>query len=247
MLLERITWCVRQGERWALLGANGAGKSMLLSLAAAVRHPSSGRVVVLGEQLGRADMRSLRARIGVVDAAQRMPERLPLRHYVLTGVTGTIQPAVRRYTAAEQQRAEDLCDLLGLSAVWDSIIGTCSAGERSRARIARAMMPAPQLLLLDEPAAALDLVAREALLAALDELVAAEPTLTTVLVTHHLEELPAGITSALLLKAGRVLAAGPATDVLTTAGLSDCYGVALEVQRSNGRYSAAARRSGVRS
>jgi iron complex transport system ATP-binding protein len=235
-LLRKVTWRVRAGEHWALLGPNGAGKTTLLSVAGARRHPSAGVVRVLGERLGRVDMRELRRQIGVVDPALRMPDELTAEAVVLTGATGSVQPLWDRYGAAELARARELLELLGCAHLASRRVGTCSQGERGRVRIARALMPSPRLLLLDEPASGLDLTAREVLLAALGGLAAFEPDLATVVVSHHLEDLPAHTTHALLLAGGEVVAAGQVETALTGEAVSACFGVEVAVRRHNGRW-----------
>ncbi|MDQ3513521.1 MAG: ATP-binding cassette domain-containing protein, partial [Chloroflexota bacterium] len=247
-ILRDLSWTVRAGEHWALLGPNGSGKSTLLSLLATVRHPSAGTISVLGGALGRANLWRLRERIGIVDPAVRMPPELPVVVLVLTGASNTVQPLWPRYGPADWERAALLLDLLGCGALRDRTIASCSQGERQRVRIARALMADPPLLLLDEPANALDLPAREALLAALADLTASRPDLATVLVSHHLEELPASTTHALLLRDGAIVAAGPADAVLTGERVSACFGLPVRVERRDGRWSAYAapdwRRSG---
>lgn len=240
--LADVDWTVRPGEHWALLGPNGAGKSTLLALAGAVRHPSRGTVEVLGRRLGRTDLRELRAHVGAVDGRLRIPPAMTVRDYVLTGATGTVQPLPGRYGPAERQRADDLLRLVRMDRLAGREVITCSAGEAGRARIARALMPQPRLLLLDEPATGLDLPGREDLLAALAELAGSAPGLATVVVAHHLEDLPETTSHALLLHAGRVLAAGPVGEVLTRELLSACFGRPLAVARDGGRWSARALR-----
>ena len=240
ILLDHVDWTVRAGEHWALLGPNGAGKSTLLSMAGASRHPSSGTVTVLGETLGRTDMRELRGRIGVVDQALRLPARMTVLDVVLTGATGTVLPLPERYTKADHDRAAMLVELLDLQALADREIGTCSQGERGRARLARALLPEPPLLLLDEPATGLDLPSREALLRTLDASRAADPEVATVLVSHHVEELPASTSHALLLRGGHVVSSGPATEVLTDEPMSECFGMALQLRHTRNRWTAVA-------
>ncbi|MEU3657669.1 ATP-binding cassette domain-containing protein [Streptomyces sp. NPDC032161] len=238
VLLSGIDWEVRSGERWALLGHNGAGKSTVLSLAGAVQHPSSGTVEVLGRRLGRTDLRGLRAEVGHVSAATPVPARLTVREYVLTGITGTVQPLPGRYGSAERKRALEALELMGLGPLADQEVRLCSQGERSRARIARALIPQPRLLLLDEPSAALDLPSRERLIDALDTLALEYPELATVLVTHHLEELPASFGHALLIRKGGSVACGPVSRTLTSAHLGTCFGLPLTVSRDGGRWRA---------
>jgi iron complex transport system ATP-binding protein len=237
-LLRELSWVVRAGEHWALLGPNGAGKSTLLSVVGAMRHPSSGRVAVLGSTLGRVDVRELRAYVGMVAPSLRLPGRMTVEQVVLTGVTGSIQPARGGYSDAEHARASSLLELLGCAALAGRTVDGCSQGERQRVRIARALMASPPLLLLDEPSAALDLTARETLLAALNALADTQPWLATVLVAHQLEDLPPSTTHALLLRHGHVVAAGPVDEVLTGAPLSACFGMEVRVRRDDDRWTA---------
>jgi iron complex transport system ATP-binding protein len=239
-IVSGVDWEVRAGEQWALLGPNGAGKTTLLGLAGAMRHPSAGTVEVLGERLGRTDVRRLRGRIGAVDArsARAFPVWLSAEEVVLTGATGTIQPLWERYGASERDRARELLESFGCGPLRERSFASCSDGERQRVRLARALMADPRLLLLDEPASGLDLPAREALLAALDRLERLRPGLATITVTHHVEEVAASTTHALLLRAGRVVAAGPAAEVLTGEHLSACFAMRVEVHRLDGRWAA---------
>ncbi|MDX3112289.1 MULTISPECIES: ABC transporter ATP-binding protein [Streptomyces] len=237
-LLKGVSLTVRAGEHWALLGANGAGKSTLLALLGALVHPTRGSVEVLGRRLGRVDLRELRARLGHVDPRHAPSGPLTVREVVLTGLTNSVAPAPRlRPTAEQKARTDRLIDTLGLAGRRDARWPTLSQGQRARTLIARALVPDPTLLLLDEPATGLDLPGREQLLDALDALRRAHPGLATVLVTHHLEELPAGTTHALLLRDGRVLAQGPAPEVLTADRLGECFGLPLAPERHGGRWS----------
>ncbi|MER5197204.1 ABC transporter ATP-binding protein [Streptomyces sp. NPDC002755] len=236
-ILQEISLTVRAGEHWALLGANGAGKSTLLSLLGALVHPTRGTVEVLGRRLGRVDVRELRAHVGHVDPRHPLSEPLTVRDVVLTGLTNSVAPVPRwRPTSAQEARADHLVDTLGLAGHRTARWPTLSQGQRGRALIARALMPEPRLLLLDEPATGLDLPGREQLLDALDSLRRAHPRLATVLVTHHLEELPAGTTHALLLRDGRALAQGPAPDVLTGDRVGKCFDLPLALERHGGRW-----------
>jgi iron complex transport system ATP-binding protein len=239
----RRTWALRdctldipEGHVVGLVGPNGAGKTTLLLLAGARRHASSGTVRVLGKRLGGVDMRELRRLVGVVDQDLRMPDELTGESVVLTGATGTIQPLWERYGDAERVRARELLELMGCAHLARRPAGTCSQGERGRLRIARALMASPRLLLLDEPASGLDLAARELLLAALDELAVFEPDLATVLVSHHLEDLPPRTSHALLLSAGEVVTAGEAASALSSEAVSACFGIRVEVRRHDGRW-----------
>ncbi len=238
-LLADIEFTVHPGEHWALLGANGAGKSTLLGLCAAVRHPTHGSVDVLGRRLGRVDMRQLRGWIGHVDPRHPLRSALTVEEIVLTGATGTVEPVPRwAPTADERTRVAELLDLLGIAALRDARWPVLSQGERGRALIARALVPRPRLLLLDEPATGLDVAARERLLASVETLAEEVGELASVLVTHHLEDLPVTTSHAMLLRGGRSLAAGPVADVLTTELVSVCFDHAIEVRRDDGRWSA---------
>jgi iron complex transport system ATP-binding protein len=240
LLLEHVTVTIRAGEHWALLGPNGAGKSTLLQIMATYAYPTRGQVDVLGHRLGRVDVFSLRPWIGHVSPHHRVDPQRSVREVVLTGVTGTIQLVQRRKTStAELARAAELTELMGLGGRAVAPWRVLSQGERGRALIARALMAQPRLLLLDEPATGLDVAGREQLVASLDELRQGLPGLATVLVTHHLEELPASTTHALLLRDGRIVAAGAADDVLTTELASACFGHPLVVTRRAGRWAAA--------
>lgn len=239
-ILRGVDWTVCRGEHWALLGPNGSGKSTLLSVAGAWRHPSAGSASVLGSEFGRTDMPALRTRIGIVNPAQKVLGWLNVEEVALTGVTATVRPLWDRYGERERERARAVLDLVGCAALAAQPISTCSQGELQRVRIARALMTAPDLLLLDEPAVGLDLPAREALIGAIVELVRADPRLTTVVVTHHLEELPPSTTHALLLRSGEAVAAGPIHEVLTDEAVSDCFGFPVAIESVKGRWFARA-------
>ncbi|GAA4607966.1 ATP-binding cassette domain-containing protein [Actinoallomurus liliacearum] len=240
-LLDDVSLTVHEGEHWALLGANGAGKSTLLSLVGAYQHPTSGQVEILGHRLGRVDVRELRAWIGHVNPHHPLRSGRTVHEVVLTGATGSIELVPHwKPTPEELDHAEELIDLLGLNHRRDSRWPTLSHGERGRTLIARALMPRPRLLLLDEPATGLDVAAREQLLSAIDQLRRAQPSLTSVLVTHHLEELPASTTHAILLRQGKVLASGAADDVLTTDLISGCFDHPITIEKTGGRWTARA-------
>ncbi|MGC5004075.1 ABC transporter ATP-binding protein [Streptomyces sp. DT203] len=240
VLLDSVSMTVRSGEHWALLGANGAGKSTLLGLLGAVTHPTHGSVEVLGRTIGRVDLRELRTLLGHVNPRHPLRSPLSVREVVLTGLTNSVEPVPRWSASAEQQeQADRLLKMLGMQGRTGSRWPSLSQGERGRTLIARALMPQPRLLLLDEPATGLDLAAREQLL---DTLRQEHPELATVLVTHHLEELPASTTHAMLLRAGRCVASGPADEVLTTAQVSDCFGHPVRIARTDGRWTARAQR-----
>ncbi|MFT2015074.1 ABC transporter ATP-binding protein [Streptomyces sp. 796.1] len=245
VIVDDVHWRVRAGEHWALLGANGAGKTTVLRLIGAVNHPTSGSVEVLGHRLGRVDVRALRARIGLVSATQKVPQDATGHTVVLTGASGTVQPLWRSYDAATRERAHRLLAELQCEELVERPYAVCSGGQRARLLIARALLAdpdagrdadRPQLLLLDEPFNALDLPSREDLIDTLHQLARTRPALASVTVTHHLEELPPSTSHALLLRAGRVQAQGPVADVLTDAGLTACFGRPIEVGRDRGRW-----------
>ncbi|KAA0023335.1 ABC transporter ATP-binding protein [Antrihabitans cavernicola] len=240
-LLRDITLHVEHGQHWVLLGANGAGKSTLLSLLGAFAHPTHGVVHVLGHQLGRVDMRELRSHIGHVDPRHTVRAPLTVRDVVLTGLTNTPEFIPRWAPTPDQiELAETLAASLGMSARIDAHWQTLSQGERGRALIARALMVDPSLLLLDEPATGLDLAAREQLLTALDDLRVEYPAVASILVTHHLEEIPVTTTHAMLIRDGVISAQGPIVDVLNTANISDCFDHAITITRQNDRWIAQA-------
>jgi iron complex transport system ATP-binding protein len=237
-VLHDISMTVRAGEHWALLGPNGAGKSTLLALAGAQRFPSRGTVEILGQRLGRVDLRELRRSIGNVDVRLRLPHELSVREYVETGATQTVQ-ALGPASPQTRERAAALMDQLGLRGLADRSIAVCSQGERARARLARALVARPALLLLDEPAAGLDLPGRADLLAAM-EAAAADPALASVTVAHHLEELPATTSHVALLRGGRLVARGDVSLLADSAALSECFGRPVEAFTVKGRWYAAA-------
>ena len=244
-IIQGVSLMVRGGEHWAMLGPNGAGKSTLLGFCGAVTHPTSGTDRVLGQQLGRVELQALRRAIGHVNPRHPLRSPLTVRDIVLTGVTGTIETPPRwQPTAAEEERAAALIASLGLGGKAGARWNVLSQGERGRTLIARALACEPRLILLDEPSTGLDIAAREQLLEAIDLLAETHPEVASVLVTHHLEELPATTTHALLLAAGRVVAAGPVADVVTSEHVSAAFDYPIEVRRAeDGRWSARARRS----
>lgn len=240
-ILTDINLTVRAGERWALIGPNGAGKSTILSMCGAVEHPTRGSVHVLGRQLGRVDIRQLRESIGHVNPRHPLASPLTVRQVILTGATGTTE-LMPRHTPDDstRTRTDELIEMLGLRGLEAASWPTMSQGERGRALIARALLPDPPLLLLDEPSTGLDVAAREQFLTTVDELHRARPDLATILVTHHLEELPTTTTHAMLVKHGRVHAAGPAREVLTTERVSECFDHPIQIEHRAGRWQARA-------
>lgn len=238
-LLREIDLTVRRGEHWALLGPNGAGKSTLLAVLGATGHPTAGTVEVLGSRLGRVDVRTLREHIGHVDPRHRMLSPLTVFETVLTGLTGTTDLMMRwEPTADEIARAEEHIASVGLTARRDSRWPVLSQGERGRALIARALMSEPELLLLDEPATGLDVAAREHLLETIDALRGRHPDLGSVMVTHHLEDLPASTSHAMLLRDGAAVAQGDADEVITSSAVSHAFDFPLAIVRAEGRWHA---------
>ncbi len=239
VILDDIDFVVRPGEHWALIGPNGAGKSTILSLCGALQHPTAGEVFVLGHRIGRVELQALRRSIGHVNPRHPLSSPLTIRDVVLTGLTGTVELVPRwAPTRAELDRADDYVHLLGLDGKADEPWTTLSQGERGRTLIARALMTDPELLLLDEPSTGLDVAAREQLLETVDRVRVAHPSLASVLVTHHLEELPSSTTHAVLLAAGRVTEIGRATEVLTTEHVTACFDHPIEIEHRHGRWHA---------
>jgi iron complex transport system ATP-binding protein len=239
-IVDRVGWRVDAGERWVVVGPNGAGKSTVLSVASTRLWPSRGSVAVLGEEMGRVDARVLRRRIGDAGAAlaERFHPELTAADVVVSAATGALAPWWDTYDRADRDRAAALLDLLGVAPLAERTFGTLSTGERQRVLLARTLMPDPDLLLLDEPAAGLDLGAREDFVARLEGLAAMPRPAAIVLVTHHLEEIPRGFDRALLLAGGRVVASGPTADVIADGPLSTAYGIGLRVTREAGRFAA---------
>jgi iron complex transport system ATP-binding protein len=245
VLLEGVDWTVEPGEHWVVLGPNGAGKTTLLHLAAAVSHPSEGTVEVLGETLGAVDMRKLRESIGTLEPglSRQIRGRNTGFEVVLTGATGSIALLHDRITDEDRARADRLMAEVGVEPLRDRKFEDCSQGERQRLLLARSLMDEPRLLLLDEPTTGLDLPSRERLIASLDTMAEANADLPTVIVTHHLEEIPATTTHALLIRGGAIVAAGPITTVLTSGAVSTTFDIEVEVAHNTGRWAAMVVRS----
>ncbi len=242
-LLDEIAWAVGAGERWVIVGPNGSGKTTLLRVASLWLHPTAGTVRVLGEELGRTDVRSLRSRIGVTSAslADRLRPDLTAAEVVLTSRKGALEPWWHTYDDEDHARTAEALARVGASDLAPRPFATLSSGERQRVLLARTLATVPELLLLDEPSAGLDLGGREDLVSRLAGLAADPSVAPTVLVTHHLEEVPPGFTHALALRAGRVVASGPITDVLADEPLSEAFGLPVEVSHRLGRWTASAR------
>ena len=239
-ILSDISWQIQPGEHWAIIGPNGAGKTTLLNILAGERHPTAGEVTLLGETFGRTDLRELRKRIARVDPSLRMLDWLHGVEAVLTGIRNTMWPHWDDWGDEDYAAARNLLDSIGAGRLADEEIGHLSHGERQRIRIARALIKSPELLLLDEPATGLDFPAREALLRSFDQITQSHPELPTVMVSHHLEELPASTSHVLLVKEGSVLASGPSTEILTSALVSECFGFPIDVHVLDGRWAARA-------
>ena len=241
-LLDNIDWSVDEADRWVVIGPNGAGKTTMLQILAAQMHPTTGVVGLLGEVLGAVDVFELRPRIGLTSAA--LADRLPRSERVADVVVSASYAVLGRwreeYDELDHQRAKELLTELGIGHLSDRTFGTLSEGERKRVQIARALMTDPELMLLDEPAAGLDLTGREHLVRSLSQIATAEGSPAIVLVTHHVEEIPPGFTHALLLKQGRIVSAGPITEALTAQTLSETFDIPLALDHIDGRYTARA-------
>ncbi|QIS14801.1 ATP-binding cassette domain-containing protein [Nocardia arthritidis] len=237
-LVGPVTWQVELDERWVVLGPNGAGKTTLLRMAAAELHPTSGAAHLLGERIGKVDISELRPRIGLSSAAvaSRVPVDEKVADLVVSAGYAVLGRWRERYDEMDTERAIDMLESLGAEHLHDRTYGTLSEGERKRVLIARALMTDPELLLLDEPAAGLDLGGREELVERLGDLAADPDSPAIVLVTHHVEEIPPGFTHGLLLNEGEVVAQGLLTDVLTSENLSDAFRQSIALDKVDGRY-----------
>jgi iron complex transport system ATP-binding protein len=239
-LLDKISWRVGEGERWVVLGPNGAGKTTLLQVASAQIHPTDGVVGILDEVLGTVDVFELRPRIGLTSAAlaERIPRSELVRDVVVSASYGVVGRWREAYDDLDHDRARELLASVGADHLLDRTFGTLSEGERKRVQIARALMADPEQLLLDEPAAGLDLGGREDLVSTLTLLAADPASPTTVLVSHHVEEIPPGFTHALLLREGRVVAVGEIDQVITEERLAETFDMPLVLSHEGGRWAA---------
>jgi iron complex transport system ATP-binding protein len=244
IILDHITWAVEPSQRWIVLGANGSGKTTLIQIASLYLHPSSGTVEVLGETLGRCDVRLLRRRIGLASAAlaAQLRPQLTALDTVMTARYAALEPWWHTYSDDDRAAARRALGRLGVEAYADRTVGTLSSGEQQRVLLARAFLGDPGLVLLDEPTARLDLGGRETMVQALSML-AVDPTAPPmVMVTHHVDEIPPGFDHGLVLRDGKLLAAGPLAETMNEDVLSDAFGLALRVERrDNGRLTAWAR------
>ncbi len=239
-LLDSVSWTVEEDERWVILGPNGAGKTTLLQVAGALIHPTDGVAGILDEVLGTVDVFELRPRIGLTSAAlaERIPRSERVHDVVVSASYGVVGRWRESYDDLDHGRAVELLTEVGAVHLVDRTFGTLSEGERKRVQIARALMADPELLLLDEPAAGLDLGGREDLVSTLSVLAADPDSPATVLVSHHVEEIPPGFDNALLLRKGKVVAAGPIEQVITEDNLSAAFAMPLVLTHEDGRWSA---------
>jgi iron complex transport system ATP-binding protein len=242
-ILDDVSFAVEAGEHWALLGPNGAGKSTILGFCGALTHPTTGTVHVLDGQLGRTELQALRRSIGHVNPRHPLRSPLTVLEVVLTGLTGTIETPMRwEPTTTQIAQAEGLLASLGLAGLGSARWPNLSQGERGRTLIARALVSEPRLLLLDEPSTGLDVAARERLLETIDTLEQSHPEVASILVTHHLEELPSTTTHAMLVSHGRLVASGPVHEVVNTATVTAAFEHPIDVEFRDGRWGARARR-----
>jgi iron complex transport system ATP-binding protein len=242
-ILDGVSLTIHPGERWLVLGANGSGKTSLVRIASMYEHPTRGTVSVLGETLGSTDVRTLRQRIGYVSAsfANEIRPALTATDIVMTAKNAALEPWWHQYDTSDRQQAIRCLERLDVGSLGDRSFGTLSSGEQQRVLLARSLMNSPAVVLLDEPSARLDLGGREGLVGALQAMIDDPMVPAIALVTHHLDEVPPSMTHCLMLRRGRILATGPIDGILTAENLSECFGLALMIERRrDGRYSARA-------
>ncbi|WP_417556491.1 ABC transporter ATP-binding protein [Microbacterium sp.] len=241
-IVDHVTWNVSEDQRWVVLGPNGAGKTTLLQLADTLLHPTSGTVTILGETLGRTDVFEIRPRIGFASTAlaRRIPQDETVLNTVMTAAYSVMGRWNEQYEGVDERRAREVLAEWRLEHLSDRLFGTLSDGEQKRVQIARAVMTDPELLLLDEPTASLDLGSREELLQLLSAYAASPYTPAMIMVTHHVEEIPVGFTHVMLLRAGGIVAAGPIAETLTAETLSEAFGMPIALTSEGGRYAARA-------
>ncbi|MGA8988191.1 ABC transporter ATP-binding protein [Aeromicrobium sp.] len=240
VVLDHVSWTVKEGQRWVVLGPNGAGKTTLMHIISATTHPSSGKVRILGSKLGSVDIFELRTRIGHTSTAvaDRIPATESVRNSIMSASYAVLGRWQEQYDDIDRDRATQMMGELGITALAERTFGTLSEGERKRVLIARALMTDPELLLLDEPAAGLDLGAREDLMSSLEVLSHSPDAPVLVMVSHHVEEIPVGFTHVLLLRDGKVVSQGPLESTLTGESLSATFGSRITLTRDGGRYTA---------
>ncbi len=242
IIVDSLSWSVEDDQRWVVLGPNGAGKTTILRLASAMMHPTSGQVNVLDEQLGRTDVFELRPRIGIASSAmaKQIPGDETVRDVILTAAYSVLGRWNEEYERIDERRAERVLSDWRIDDLADRLFGTLSDGEQKRVQIARAVMTDPEMLLLDEPTASLDLGAREGLLQLLSAYAQSPATPAMVMVTHHVEEIPVGFTHVLLLRDGGVVAQGPLESTLTDEALTATFGLPIRLTKEEGRFAARA-------
>lgn len=240
LILDDVTWQVEEGDRWVILGPNGAGKTTLMQLAATQLHPTTGRVEILGEQLGRVDVFELRPRIGLASAAlaDRLPRGESVLNVVVTASYGITGRWRETYEDVDTERALDILAAFDVAHLADRTFGTLSEGERKRVQIARSLMTDPEILFLDEPGAGLDLGGRELVVAALAELAHDLASPVLVLITHHVEDIPTGFTHAMTMRDGKVIAQGRLEEVMQQETIEQTFGLPVVLQHQDGRYQA---------
>tara|TARA_Y100001936_G_C16046267_1_gene654833 strand:- start:671 stop:1465 length:795 start_codon:yes stop_codon:yes gene_type:complete len=238
-ILDNINWEINGNENWIVFGPNGSGKSSLLNIASMNLHPSKGEVELLGNFLGKSDLRRLKSRIGFMSKTleNRFRANIKTLEVVVTALTGATEPWWDTFTSSDWSRAHGLLDLMGCGDKSDQTFGSLSTGERQRAMIARALMPEPEILFLDEPTAGLDMKGREELLTALSNLVNEETSPPMVLVTHHLEEIPSDFSHILLLREGKIVDSGMINEVLTKENILECFELEVSIKKTLGRWS----------
>jgi iron complex transport system ATP-binding protein len=242
-ILDDVTWSVEAHQRWVVLGPNGSGKTSLIQLISGYDHPTTGTVDILGHRLGRVDVRRLRTRIGIASAslAKRMRPTVDAIDVVLSGQHAALETWWHRYSDADRKKARLLLEQGGFGYLADQPFGVLSEGERQQVQLARTLMGDPELVLLDEPCAGLDVGGRERFVTGLARLAQDPSTPPIVFVTHHVEEVPPGFTHGLLLRTGTIVASGRLDDVLTSANLTATFGLALDVRKESDRFTCRAR------
>lgn len=242
-ILGPLSWTLNSGERWVVIGPNGAGKTTFLQLASALLHPTTGVVEILGRKLGEVDIFELRPRVGICSSAlsDLLPGDEKVLDLVLTAAYGISGRWIEEYDLWDETRAKALLDLFGVRELFDRSYGTLSEGERKRVQIARSLMTNPEILLLDEPAAGLDLGGREDILSRLSNFLSEDDAPASIIVTHHIEEIPPGSTHILLLKEGEAFQAGPIETTLTESNLNELFATNINLSFDGRRFTATAR------
>lgn len=243
-ILGPISWKLETGERWVIIGPNGAGKTTLLALIGALIHPTTGKVEILGSQMGQVDVFDLRPRIGISSSALQdsIPNDERVVDLVLTAAYAITGRWIEDYDLWDESRAKALLDIFGVRELAERSFGTLSEGERKRVQIARSLMADPEILLLDEPAAGLDLGGREDILERISRYLDEPASPASVIVTHHIEEIPRGTTHVLMLSSGQIFASGEIDSVLTETNLNNLFGVDIHLSNDGKRYSAISRK-----